>query len=273
MSENKKWYYMKVKENFYESEEMVLLESMENGCIYSNILLKLYLKSLKYEGKLLFKDRIPYNIKMLSTIVRQNPVMVEKAIEIFKNLGIIEMLDNGTIYMMDIQEYIGHGSNEAERKQIYRLKVKNDEKLLTVGQCPGQRTPEIETEIEKELELDIDTKEIEVIPYKEIIEFLNEKAITKYRYSSTKTKELIATRYKEKFTLTDFKTVITKKCSEWLNTDMEKFLRPETLFSNKFEGYLNQKIVDKQEKADKFNNYEQREYDFTDLEKKLLGND
>jgi uncharacterized phage protein (TIGR02220 family) len=79
------------------------------------------------------------------------------------------------------------------------------------------------------------------IPYQEIIDYLNKKANTNYRATGKKTKDLIKARLNEKFTLEDFKTVIDKKCNEWLNTKMENYLRPETLFSNKFESYLNQK--------------------------------
>ena len=86
-------------------------------------------------------------------------------------------------------------------------------------------------------------KEKDNIPYKEIIECLNLKANTKYRYTGTKTKELISTRWKEGNTLEDFVTVINKKCKEWTGTKYEQYLKPDTLFSNKFEGYLNQKIV------------------------------
>ena len=85
--------------------------------------------------------------------------------------------------------------------------------------------------------------------YPEIINFLNEKAGTQYKYTSTKTRSLIDARLNEKFTLEDFKTVISKKCAEWNHEpekgkeDMRKYLRPETLFGNKFEGYLNQAPV------------------------------
>ena len=82
---------------------------------------------------------------------------------------------------------------------------------------------------------------IDIVPYKEIIDYLNLKANTKYKHTGNKTKELIKTRYTEKFTLEDFKTVINKKCNEWIGTEQEKYLRPETIFGNKFEGYLNQK--------------------------------
>ena len=82
----------------------------------------------------------------------------------------------------------------------------------------------------------------EQIPYKEIIDYLNLKISSNYKYTSQKTKDLIKARINNGFTIEDFKKVIDKKSQEWLGTDFEKFLRPETLFGNKFEGYLNQKI-------------------------------
>lgn len=78
---------------------------------------------------------------------------------------------------------------------------------------------------------------------KEIIDYLNIKSNSHYKYSTDKTQSLIKARYNDGFKLEDFKVVIDNKCDEWLGTDFEKFLRPETLFSNKFEGYLNQKIT------------------------------
>lgn len=79
------------------------------------------------------------------------------------------------------------------------------------------------------------------LPYKEIIDYLNEKAETSYRATTKKTQTLIKARFNEKFSLDDFKRVIDNKVAEWKNdTAMNKFLRPETLFGTKFEGYLNQ---------------------------------
>lgn len=76
----------------------------------------------------------------------------------------------------------------------------------------------------------------------EVVNYLNEKAGTKYKSSSKNTTKHIKARINDGYTLEDFKTVIDKKCSEWLNTDMEKYLCPDTLFGSKFEKYLNQKI-------------------------------
>lgn len=75
--------------------------------------------------------------------------------------------------------------------------------------------------------------------YSLVIEYLNEKAGTNYRSSGQATKRHINARVAEGFTLDDFKTVIDKKCAEWKGSDMEKYLRPETLFGTKFESYLN----------------------------------
>lgn len=77
---------------------------------------------------------------------------------------------------------------------------------------------------------------------KEIIDYLNLKAGTNYRYNTSKTKSLIETRMKEGFNVDDFKTVIDNKCADWLNDQkMSAFLRPETLFGTKFESYLNER--------------------------------
>lgn len=78
--------------------------------------------------------------------------------------------------------------------------------------------------------------------YIEAVDYLNQKAGTKYKSNSKNTTKHIKARLNDGYTLEDFKSVIDKKCSEWLNTDMEKYLCPDTLFGSKFEKYLNQKI-------------------------------
>ena len=76
-----------------------------------------------------------------------------------------------------------------------------------------------------------------------IVNYLNARAGTQYKVSSSKTKSLIKARMNEGFTVQDFETVIDKKCTEWVGTKWEKYLRPETLFGTKFEGYLNSKVT------------------------------
>lgn len=146
MADNKKYYYLKLKENFFESDEAIILESMPDGYLYSNILLKLYLRSLKNDGLLMFNNLIPYNTQMLATITRHQIGTIEKAIQIFQQLKLIEFLDNGAIYMSNIQNFVGKSSTEGDRKRAKRAQNK------LIGQMSGQmsdkRPPEIE--IEKE---------------------------------------------------------------------------------------------------------------------------
>ena len=102
-------------------------------------------------------------------------------------------------------------------------------------------------------------------PFSEIVDYLNEKAETQYRASSKKTQSLIKARVNEGFTVKDFTIVIDKKVSEWKDTDMAKYLRPETLFGTKFEGYLNQKETKgvNNEQRDKGNQKIVKDEDYT----------
>lgn len=164
MSDNKKYYYLKLRDNFFDNDDIAILESMPDGILYSNILLKLYLRSLKNNGKLMFNDRIPYNAQMLSTITRQPVAVVEKSVGIFKEMGLIEVLDNGAIYMLDIQNFIGSSNTEADRKREYRRKIALEKGQKFLGHLSGQmsdeRAPEIKIEI-RDIKENRDIKEID----------------------------------------------------------------------------------------------------------------
>jgi len=153
MADNKKYYYLKVKENFYDSEEMIILQNMQDGYLYSDILMKLYLRSLKNEGKLMFKNTIPYNSQILSQVVRHSVGVVEKALNIFKGLGLVEVLDNGAIYMLDIQNFIGKSSSEADRQRNYYNKIKEEKQTLIPNSEESCKKPYMISTPEKELEL------------------------------------------------------------------------------------------------------------------------
>ena len=96
----------------------------------------------------------------------------------------------------------------------------------------------------KERDIQSSSDELDDIPYKEIIDYLNEKTGSQFRNNTKKTQTLIKARFAEGFNLDDFKKVIDTKAAEWLNdSKMSKFLRPETIFGTKFESYLNQKSI------------------------------
>ena len=151
MSDNQKYYYLKLKENYFDDDSIVLLESMQDGVLYSNILLKLYLKSLKHGGRLQLDENIPYTAQMIATITRQQIGTVERALQIFLKLGLVEVLDSGTFYMSNIELLIGQSSTEAERKRAARLQnMALSAHRTNSGHLSDIRPPEIE--LEKEIE-------------------------------------------------------------------------------------------------------------------------
>lgn len=153
MADNRKYYYLKLKEGFFDSDSIVLLEDMKDGILYSNILLKLYLKSLKNSGRLQLDEHIPYTSQMIATLTRHQIGTVERALKVFHELGLVEVLDNGLLYMTDIELMIGQSSTEAERKRAARLQNKTLPPARTnVGHLSDICPPEIE--IKKEIEID-----------------------------------------------------------------------------------------------------------------------
>ena len=156
MSDNRKYYYLKLKENYFDEDAIVLLESMQDGILYSNILMKLYLKSLKNGGKLQLDENIPYTAQMIATITRQQVGTVERALQIFMKLGLVEPLDNGALYMSNIELFIGQSSTEGERKRRARMKISEQKRLSgQVSEAKADICPP-EIEIKKEIDIEIE---------------------------------------------------------------------------------------------------------------------
>ena len=131
---------MKLKENFFTDAKMVILESMQDGLLYSNLLLKMYLMSLKYNGILMLNDHLPHTPQTIATFTRHQIGTVERAIKVFLEFGFVEILTDGSYYMADIQLLIGQSSTEGERKRKERMRLKR-QNLLPSGQvdkCPPE---------------------------------------------------------------------------------------------------------------------------------------
>ena len=165
MSENKKYFYLKLKDSFFSSEEMLVLESVPDGMIYQNIYLRMCLLSLKNEGALTFKNMLPYDLKMLATVLRVDIAQMKMALELFEQLGLVTKTDNEVLFMSDIQALIGQSSTEAERIARYRKRIadsNNVTEMLPDNECTKSVqmlqtcTPKIELEKEKELKKDIE---------------------------------------------------------------------------------------------------------------------
>lgn len=131
MADNKKYYYLKLNENFFDQQKIQVLEGMKEGDTYVTILLKLYLKSLMQEGRLMLTEYVPYDPETLSAITHKPVAIIEKAIKIFMQYGFVEILDNGAIYMTDIQNFIGQSSSEADRIREYRKRINAEKAMIS----------------------------------------------------------------------------------------------------------------------------------------------
>lgn len=151
MAETNKFYWLKLKRDFFKRHDIRIIEEMENGKDYILFYLKLLLESITHEGHLRFSETIPYNEKMLSVITNTNIDIVRSAMKVLTELKMVEMLDDSTIYMSEVLKLTGSETAGAERVRKHR-----QQKMLQCNTDVTFCNTEIEKELEKEKELDLD---------------------------------------------------------------------------------------------------------------------
>ena len=166
MADNKKYYWLKLKKDFFKRHDIQIIENMPNGKDYVLFYLKLLVESVDHEGGLRFNETIPYNEQMLATITNTNIDTVSNAMKLFRELGMVEILDDKTIYMNEVSKMLGAETYWAQKKREEREKKKLPKPATPqIGQCPidvqgksnvSKQEIEIELDIEKELEKDKD---------------------------------------------------------------------------------------------------------------------
>ena len=157
----KKFYWLKLKRDFFKRHDIRIIEAMPNGKDYILFYLKLLLESIDHEGELRFSDAIPYNDQMLSVITNTNIDIVRSAMKLFVELKLVEIKSDETIYMEEVSKMIGSETKWAEYKRKgVKAKVENLPQLLENFQCNSKTVP---TEIEKEKEKEKETEQEEYI--------------------------------------------------------------------------------------------------------------
>ena len=165
MGDNKRYYWLKLPEDFYDDDTIQWIEDQENGAAYVNFYLKLLLKSLSDDGRLIRyvgQRLMPYDVKSLARLTNTDADTVRVALELFVNIGLVERLETGELYMSQIDEMIGRETESARRKRRYRARkaLEGDKKELPSGtmsqeyettsqQCPTEQEQEIEQEQER----------------------------------------------------------------------------------------------------------------------------
>lgn len=147
-----KYFWLKLKRDFFKRHDIRIIEEMPNGKEYILFYLKLLVESIDHEGELRFSDTVPYNEQMLSVITNTNIDIVRSAMKVFIQLKMIDILDDETIFMAEVQSMIGGETKWAEKKRIQR---KKDNVPLLSPKCPTEL--EIDKDIDKEKEIKKET--------------------------------------------------------------------------------------------------------------------
>jgi uncharacterized phage protein (TIGR02220 family)/predicted phage replisome organizer len=190
-------------------------------------------------GGLFLTDTIPFTHEDLAVEFGFEIPVIQLALITLEKFSMIEVYDD-VIYIKNWEEYQNSDGLEKireqgrERARKFREK-KKQELLTTESNAEDNVTVTLRNATEEELELERDINTIV-----ETIEYLNLKCGTNYKAKTAKTRDCVKARINEGYSLDDLKTVIDKKHSEWFGSDMQKYLRPQTLFGTNFESYLNQ---------------------------------
>lgn len=209
MSETKKYYWLKLKEDFFNDDTIEWIEEQENGKEYCLFYLKLCLKSLKTNGLLIRnvgEMLIPYDVKKLAEVTNTSQDTVRVAMQLFKNVGLIQILDNGEIYLTQLKNMVGSETKWAEKKRLQRANKTLPEPAK--GQT-GDIVPELsdrDRERDRDKEIDIE-KEIERdrIDYQKIIDMYNDTCVSfpRLRTLSENRKKAIRARIHQGYTYDD----------------------------------------------------------------------
>lgn len=259
----KKYFWLKLPRNFFDKHYIKALRRKKHDDfpeVFGNMLVLFYIwmlaESIDHDGRLRYSENKPYDSEILSDVSGFPLHFVTLALPIFTELELVVTESDGTLFLPKSLKMIGSESASAQRVREYRERekgkakkpesIENTESNNGVTECNADvQKCNIEKELEKEIDKDNNKDIVEqnsTIPYKEIIDYLNQKTNSHYQYKTKSTQSKIKARIKEGATIEDFMLVIDVKSSQWMgDKKMEAFLRPETLFAaSHFESYLNE---------------------------------
>lgn len=269
MAKTKIYFWLKVDKKFFDNLFIKRLKKMPGGYTMTVIYIRLMLESLEDDCILYYEGYFDSLVQELALKLDVSEDDINMTLAYFTRCGLIQIDDDGHATLSQAKAMVESETNWSKYKREQRKQAPNVARLENV-QNSWTNSNSCPTEIEKEnrvnsksnnLYLDnilsgnpdftfptwleeTGIKDLEKTKYKELwipIVYLNQVANKRYKFVD-KTKRLLLARFKEGYTLEDFKQVIDIKTAEWKDSpEFSKYLRPETLFGSKFDGYLNQK--------------------------------
>ena len=271
MAKTKIYFWLKVDKKFFDNLFIKRLKNMPGGYTMTVIYIRLMLESLEDDCILYYEGYFDSLVQELALKLDVSEDDINMTVAYFTKCGLIQIDDDGHATLSQAKAMVESETNWAKYKRDQRKNSQDIPKLENV-QSKETFSNSCPTEIEKEKENRVNSKsnnlyldnilsgnpdynfptwleetaikDLEKTKHKELwipIAYLNQVANKRYKFVD-KTKRLLLARFKEGYTLEDFKQVIDIKTAEWKDSpEFSKYLRPETLFGSKFDGYLNQK--------------------------------
>ena len=269
MAKTKIYFWLKVDKKFFDNLFIKRLKNMPGGYTMTVIYIRLMLESLEDDCILYYEGYFDSLVQELALKLDVSEDDINMTVAYFTKCGLIQIDDDGHATLSQAKAMVESETNWAKYKREQR---KNSQDLPKLDNVQNKKTlsNSCPTEIEKENRVNSKSnnlyldnilsgnpdynfptwleetaiKDLEKTKHKELwipIAYLNQVANKRYKFVD-KTKRLLLARFKEGYTLEDFKQVIDIKTAEWKDSpEFSKYLRPETLFGSKFDGYLNQK--------------------------------
>lgn len=269
MAKTKIYFWLKVDKKFFDNLFIKRLKNMPGGYTMTVIYIRLMLESLEDDCILYYEGYFDSLVQELALKLDVSEDDINMTVAYFTKCGLIQIDDDGHATLSQAKAMVESETNWAKYKREQR---KNSQDLPKLENVQNKKTisNSCPTEIEKENRVNSKSnnlyldnilsgnpdftfptwlketaiKDLEKTKHKELwipIAYLNQVADKRYKFVD-KTKKLLLARFKEGYTLEDFKQVIDIKTAEWKDSpEFSKYLRPETLFGTKFDGYLNQK--------------------------------
>ena len=279
MAKIKVYFWLKIDKKFFDNLFIKRLKSMPGGYTMTVIYMRMMLESLESDCILYYEGYFETLKEELALKLDVSEDDISMTIAYFTQCGLIQIDEDKNAELTQAKALVQQETNHAAYMRSYRKEQQEKENNLTLlsnnfttlSICKTEKEIDKEKELEQDLKLDINKeyivegtspneqsssftfttwleetaiKDLEKTKHKELwipIVYLNQVANKRYKFVD-KTKRLLLARFKEGYTLEDFKQVIDIKTAEWKDSpEFSKYLRPETLFGSKFDGYLNQK--------------------------------
>lgn len=240
---DKRYFWLKLKRDFFDSVRMKKLRSLAGGDTFTIIYLKLLLAAMETDGTLIYEGVENSIGEELALLINEKAENVGITLNYLQTVGLCEVAKDGsTCFFPEILEVVGSETADAERKRLARTKVENVRTLSEPVRKVSDRERDREREEKEKSKTSTSSGDL-TIKAKLVLDALNQKTGKAFKYTDSNLR-LIEARLKE-YSVEDCLKVIGIKCSQWKNDpQMNKYLRPETLFNaTKFGGYLNEQEV------------------------------